>query len=160
MRAACTAPDLLYRIGFLAGEASTIGWCARSAAYQRMRIEVALARIVDDAIDHAVESIARLDGCRSHGRKLGLRDGRSDIEVHDKLRPDLSRNEAVPVKGRCAGEDPVVILWEHLRFHPPLSSARRTAIPIRVILRLAVVGPDDRLGFQCRLVQRTRGKID
>src|SRR6516162_11942815 len=153
MRAACTAPDLLYRIGFLAGEASTIGWRARSAAYQRMRIEVALARIVDDAIDHAVKSIARLDGCRSHGRKLGLRDRRSDIEVHDNLRPELGRDEAVPIERRRASEDAVVILREKLRFDPSLSPARRTAVPIGVILRLAVIGFDDRFGLFRHLVQ-------
>src|SRR6516164_6329844 len=122
MRAARPAPDLLYRIGFLAGETSAVGWRAGSAAYQRVRVEVTLAWIVDDAVDHAVKSIARLDGRRSHGRKLGLRDGRSDIEVHNKLWPELSRNESIPIEGRRAGEYPVVILGEHLRFHPSLSS--------------------------------------
>jgi hypothetical protein len=47
MRAACAAPDLLHRIGLLGGEASTVGWRAVPAAHQRMRIEVALTRIVD-----------------------------------------------------------------------------------------------------------------
>src|SRR5262249_33660391 len=110
MRATCAAPDLPYRIRFLADETSTVNWRARSPAYQRMWVQVALAWIVDDAADPAVKPVARLNGCRSHCRKLGLRDRRSDIQVHDKLRPKLSRNEAVPIEGRCAGEDPVVIL--------------------------------------------------
>jgi len=57
MRAARAAPDLLHRVGFGTAEASTIGWCTWPAAYQGMRIEAALARIADDAVDHAVESI-------------------------------------------------------------------------------------------------------
>ena len=160
MRAARTPPDLLHRIGFLTGEASTVGWRAGPAAYQRMRIEVALARIVDDAVDHAVKSIARLDRRRSHRRKLGLRDRRSDIQVHDKLGPELGRDEAVPIKRRRAREDSVVILGEPLRFHPSLSPARRTAVPISVILRLAVISLDDGFGLHRHLVLRTRCKID
>src|SRR5258708_7360186 len=114
MRAARAAPDLLHRVGFGTAEASTIGWCTWPAAYQGMRIEAALARTADDAVDHAVESIARLDGRCSHGRELGLRDGRSDIQVHSNLRPELGRDKPVPIDRRRAGEDSVVILGEEL----------------------------------------------
>src|SRR5215469_7400276 len=138
MRAARAAPDLLHRIGFLTGEAGAVGWRPRPAAYQDMRIKAALARIVDDAVGHAVESITGVDRRRGHGRELLLRDRRSDSEVHRKLGPELGRDETVPIERRRAGEDAVVILGGELRFDPSLSPAGRTAVPISIILRLAV----------------------
>src|SRR5581483_4855123 len=145
--AARALPDLLHGVRLGAGEARAVGRRAGLAALQDMRIEMAGARVADDAVGHAVESVAGLDRRDVDRVELRLRHRRADGDIHRELGPELRRDEAVPVEGGRAGEDAVVIVGEALRLHPALPAAGRAAVPVGIFLRLAVIGLDERLGL-------------
>src|SRR5262245_5150959 len=91
---------------------------------------MARPRLLDDAVGDAVERIAGRDGRIGHGREPGGSDGAAELPEHDDLRPELGWDEAVPVEGRRAGEDAVVVLRERLRLLMALAATRGAARPV------------------------------
>jgi len=120
---ACAAPDLLDSVGLGIRQTRSVGRRAGLAALQNMRVEVAFARIVDDPVNDPIERVAGLHGRSVNCIQFALGDGRSHVEFHYHLRPEFRRNESVPVEGRGAGEDSVVVFLEALRLHPSLATA-------------------------------------
>src|SRR4029077_11781850 len=100
-------------------------------ALEDLRIEVAARRIVDEAVLEAVKGVACTNNRLMDHRILAGWDEARLILQHGLGHPD-----APGVKvglGICgsARDDAVEIVWEPLRFHNRLTSARRTSIPIR-----------------------------
>src|SRR5439155_4542764 len=72
--------------------------------------------------------------------ELGCRDRPAKPLVHHHLRPELGRDEAIPVEGVRAGKNAVKVPREVLRLFMALATAGRAAHPILTNRRGAVVG--------------------
>src|SRR3989441_11473689 len=100
---------------------------------------MAATRILNDPVHDAVEGIAGGDGGVGPRLELGRRDGAAEVLEHHDLGPELCGNEAVPVEGRRAGEDPVVGLRQRLLLLMTLPPTCRAARPVSTGRGAAVI---------------------
>src|SRR6185369_15867488 len=110
----------------LRGRQALLGILAR-LALDGSRIEVTLARVVDDAVPHAVDRVARVvyrvgnrGDLRGSNETRGIRGERLGIV-------GSQREQAGPIVRRCPGENTVVVFGIALRFHQRLASTIGTA---------------------------------
>ncbi len=147
-------PDLLDRAGLAGRQARVVGRRARALRDRRVvdRVVGAGARIGDDAVDDAVVRVAR--GDRGIGREglLGRRDRPAGVDPHRHLRPDLVCLKAIPMEGRRAGEDAVVVARELLCHAHALAAAGGAPVPVRELRQLAVEGLRELLADHRHLV--------
>ena len=73
---------------------------------QRHRIEMAAARILEDAVHDSIEAVA--GGNRSSGDTVEFACGKrpARLLLHRDLRPEFGRDETVPVNRRRAARMP------------------------------------------------------
>src|SRR5947207_6056680 len=105
----------------------------------RLGIEVAACRILQDAVCDAVASVARGKDSGVKNRKLRRRDQRTGASFDGQTVPDSLCLEVCEPVRRRADDNPIEVRWKSLRFRQPLSSAERTAIPIRESRRARVI---------------------
>ena len=110
-------------------------------AQQLAGIEPAAARIVDDAVRHTVNRIARGD------RRLGDQGQfRSGQRTSGFERPHRTRHEMDPVVSRVARDEAVIVGWKSLRLRQRLLSSRGAAGEVGVLRQATIVVAHDQFG--------------
>ena len=146
------------------------GLVAVAAANERVRVELAIPRIVDDPVENAVQPIARGDDLRMDIGKVasqqevriprGQRDiARGDLVGQDPVGVMIGVLHVHVVRG-CTGRDPVEILRVPLRRHQRFPAAIRASVEIRIGRRPPVEVADDRLCNLRRNVHAAIGEVD
>ena len=132
----------------------------RALAQRHCRIELALQRIVDDAVLHAVLRVAGIQRglMQHHEFLLGNVAGR--VFVRGLRARDQLQALGGPVIAGIAGDDAFKILGKTLRFHERLPASARAAHKIRKARRRAVERRDRGLALQGRLVHGPIAEID
>ncbi len=122
-----------------------------------MRVELTLARIVDEAVLQSVDGVALGHHLFRQHRQLRRRQLGG---THRLLVPQGADREARLAHPRCVGDDAVEILRETLRLDQPLSPTVGAGVPVGLGDRLRVVARGDALGGSCRKVNRTVCVVD
>ena len=149
---------LLRRLDLRGGQAARL---VAVLAQQLRRIEMATARIVDDAVLEAVDAVARFDRRPGQQRQLGLRNDRLAVLVV-RRDPRVQEGERLPdaVVRRIAGDDAVVVVGIALRFGQRLLAAGGAADEIRLVGEAAAGVADDQLGRLGHHVHRAVAVVD
>jgi hypothetical protein len=108
-------------------------------------VERAGPRVVDNAVCYTVVFVARGDRRILHGGELWAGNHLLSDIVHRNLAPHLRRLETRPVHRRRVGQDAVQFAGERLSQGIALMTAGRTAVPVVVERRLAVIQPGNLL---------------
>ena len=90
----------------------------RALARELRVVEMALQRILDDAVLDAVERVARVEHGRrgSSGSLAGGMHARRRVRLMRWLTATRNACMRMPSPGRCAGDDPVEVVGVALRF--------------------------------------------
>ena len=121
-------------------------------------VELALPRVVDDAVLHAVQRVARLDrGLVHQPQRVGRQDGRRVVALGVVLHevPEEGEVEVGAVVAGIAGDDAVVVGGVALRRRQRLMAAGRAAGEIGIAWARAEQRRRDLLGRHRALVHRT-----
>src|SRR5215471_21405914 len=120
-------------------------WAIRPGTLDRLRIELALRRVLDHAVLDAVERVALRDGGLVQHDELVGRDQAGLVLVRRLPEPDLAEGLTLrEIRGR-ARDDGVEIDRIALRFGERLAAAGRTPVEVRPLRCIAVVRRGDRL---------------
>src|SRR3989454_9076906 len=137
-------PDFLDRLHLLRRKAGA-GVLARLARQDR-GVELALARIVDDAVDDAVDRVAGRCRRLAEDRRLARRDIALRVLQRGHRIPEVRAGvETRPVVRRIAGDEAVEVLGIALRLHQPLLPSLGTADVVGVLWTLTVEDAADLL---------------
>lgn len=107
-----------------------------------VRVEAAVVRVQDDAIDEAVLGVALLDDALLQVIELARVRVLAQL-VHDDLRPDHGLKELRPVHAGRGGRDAVVVLGVALGQLYALAAALRAAVEVGVLGGLRVKAVDE-----------------
>ena len=132
----------------------------RALALDHLRIEAALARIVDQPVLQAIVHVTGVHGRLVNGGKLAGWNETGLGDVHRVRDPQLSGHLARPEVHRRGGDDAVVVGGIAPGFHERLPPAVRAAVPVGSRRRVAVEGGGDRLGGHGHLVHRAVAVVD
>ena len=121
---------------------------------------MALMRIRQESVDHAVQRVARSQDSCVYEREFGQRDntGRllQDLRFHSKPPGTQLRL----IIGGGAGDDAIEVFRITLRFHQALPSARGAAGPVRKARGAVIELGDDGFRLDCHLVDGSIREID
>src|SRR5262249_307212 len=129
-------------------------------AQQRRRIELAGARLVQEAVLDTVLPIAS----RKHSfvQHVGFGSGNNGSRILQSTNRDteIPRMEMRLIIGGSPRNDRIKVFGIPLRFHQSLPAAGRTAIPVGVLDGTIVVSGHDRLRLQSSLMNGAVCEID
>ena len=149
--------DLLQRIDLGLGQ--TVGR-VRTLAEKHGRIERAGSRILDQAVSHAVETIARGHDGALDDRELGGRD-RAVWRGQERAFVPHERGEQVrPVVRRGAGEDAAEVFRKALRLHQRFAAAVGAPVKVASLRVAAVKRMDDRFGLHRGFMYGAIAEVD
>ena len=144
-RVARAVPDLVHRLGFSGRETVGVGRSATIGDADRTwisgRAVIAGAWIVNKAVRDAIKGVAR---CNSLGGREVLfagRDHATDQILHDDLAPHLRGLEPCPVHRWGTCQNAVEFVGQFLSEDVTPAATGRTAVPVVVFRRRAVVVP-------------------
>src|SRR5208283_3658675 len=129
-------------------------------AYDRARIELALAGVVEHSVLHAVGRIAGGTHCVGNGWNLRLRNEAVGIDGEHLGIPDASGKQGGPVVRGGARHDAVVVFRVPLRLHKRLATAVRASKEVRSLRFATVKTFGNRLRRGCHLVNASVAEVD
>ncbi len=149
-------------VDFLCGfhlRGSEASGCVGARTLESLRIEMAAARIVDQAVLQTIHGVAGLDHRVVNHPIFGGRNKAGLVFVRRSAHPHRGSRQVGPVVGGRAGDDAVVVVGIALRFLQPLLAARRASVPVGISRVLVVERRDDGLGLERHLVHRAISEV-
>ena len=121
-----------------------VGGGARLAAHRGLGVVVAAARLLDHAVDDAVDGVAGLERALGHVLELGgVEAALAELLVGDVVAPAGREAPAVPVDRRRDRHDAVELVAEALRHLVAFAAAVGAADEVVPVVPAAVVGLGD-----------------